>query len=74
MKIKFTDSVAGANFAYQMGETHDLRPDLAKPFVRAGQAIKVEDEPEGLLSGVRRKLRGGKTAELGVDEAREQRA
>ena len=49
MKIQFKTSVAGANFAYQNEEVHDLRPDLAKEFLRAGQAVRVEDEEPGQI-------------------------
>lgn len=48
MKIKFTDSVAGANFAYRRGQVVDLRVDLALGFVKAGQAVRHEDPPAPL--------------------------
>ena len=44
MKIKFLDSVAGANFAYRRNQVVDLRVDVAKEFIRAKQAIVVVDD------------------------------
>lgn len=65
MKIQFTTSVAGERFAYRNKQIVDLRADLAKEFIRARQAVKVEDEPDStLLPGLRRAKRGGKSAEL----------
>lgn len=46
MRIQFTDSVAGARFAYRCGEKADLRIDIARAFVKAGQAVPIADEPE----------------------------
>lgn len=75
MKIKFTTSVAGARFAYRSGQVVELRPDLAKEFLKAGQAVRVEEAPgEGLLPAVMRKVRrGGKNAETATGGAPEAR-
>lgn len=69
MKIQFTTSVAGARFAYRNKQIVDLRSDLAKEFLRARQAVRVEEEPAGLAAlvpGLRKTRRGGKRAELAV--------
>lgn len=44
MKIRFTDSVAGANFAYRKNQVVDLRVDLAKEFLRARQAVEFVEQ------------------------------
>ena len=74
MKIQFNTSVAGANFAYRNKQVADLRPDLAKAFLRAGQAVRVEEDDLGLIPGLRRVVRrGGKKAELAVRGSGEHR-
>lgn len=56
MKILFTESVAGVNFAYRPGEEFDLRDDIALGFLRANQAIPVrEAERESAIVGIREK-------------------
>jgi hypothetical protein len=69
MKIKFTDSVAGANFAYRKNQVVDLRIDLARGFVKAGQAVEFVDAdqveaavsvaPETASRRPRRRVLGG---------------
>ena len=44
MKIKFTESVAGARFAYRKGQVRDLPPAVAKEFIRLRQAVKAPIE------------------------------
>ena len=44
MLIKFTESVAGARFAYRPGERVELEPAIAREFLRAGQAVPAEPE------------------------------
>ena len=46
MLIQFTTSVAGANFAYRTKQKVDLRVDLARSFIKAGQAVAVSDGVE----------------------------
>lgn len=41
MKIQFLTSVAGERFAYRAKQVVDLRVDLAKGFIKAGQAVEV---------------------------------
>jgi len=63
MKIKFTDSVAGANWSYRFGEVAEVADDIAAGFIKRGQAEKVlpKDAP-----GIRRVKRGGKLAETSM--------
>ena len=63
MHIQFTDSVAGANFAYRKGQKVDLRVDIAKSFITTGKAIALAP-PVVDAPGIRRTRRGGKTAEI----------
>lgn len=44
MKIKFTDSVAGARFAYRTGEVVDLPDAVAREFLQARQAVQHDVE------------------------------
>lgn len=44
MKIKFTEPVAGARFAYRKGQVRDLPPGVAKEFIRLRQAVKAPIE------------------------------
>lgn len=65
MRIQFTTSVAGANFAYRRKQKVDLRVDLARGFIKAGQAVEIAGDveeavvhaPEKAVS--RRRRRGG---------------
>lgn len=41
MKIKFTEPVAGARFAYRKNQVRDLPTPVAKEFIRLRQAIKA---------------------------------
>lgn len=51
MWIKFTDSVAGDRFAYRRGQRIDLRVDIAKGFIKAGQAEALSAEEIELAVG-----------------------
>lgn len=52
MRIQFTDSVAGARFAYRTGEKVILRDDIARGFIKCGQAVRIdEDEVETAVAG-----------------------
>ncbi len=44
MRIQFTDSVAGARFAYRIGEKVTLDDDVARDFIKSRQAIELKDE------------------------------
>jgi len=66
MKIQFTTSVAGARFAYHEGEKVELRDDIARSFVDAGQAVEVKaDRPA--------RRRGAQAAELATQQGVERR-
>ena len=65
MMIQFTTSVAGANFAYRNKQKVDLRIDLARTFIKSGQAVAISDGIEEAVAGApeqavsrRRKKRG----------------
>ncbi len=51
MLIQFTTSVAGANFAYRNKQKVDLRVDLARSFIKAGQAVAISDGIEEAVAG-----------------------
>ena len=70
MKIKFTTSVAGSNFAYREGQVVDLREDIAKEFIRCGQAVKA---PREKVPGIRQVERGGQSAETAAHAGDEKR-
>jgi hypothetical protein len=44
MKIRFITSVAGERFSYDHDEVVDLPPVAAREFLRARQAVRVEEE------------------------------
>jgi hypothetical protein len=46
MKIRFTDSVAGARFAYRMGQVADVPAAVAREFIASRQAEIFIDEAE----------------------------
>lgn len=52
MKIRFLDSVAGASFAYRRNQVVDLRIDLARGFIKAGQAVEHVDPEEARVEPV----------------------
>ena len=72
MHIQFTDSIAGANFAYRKGQKADLRVDIAKEFVRIGKAVAIAP-PVAEAPGIRRTRRGAQNAELAIGAATETR-
>jgi hypothetical protein len=45
MRVRFLQSVAGANFAYRRKREYDLPVNIALPFIKDGSAVKVEDTP-----------------------------
>lgn len=67
MKIQFTDSVAGARFAYRKGEKADLQEDVAREFIGSGLAVALEAPPP--VPAVLRRRRAAK--ERAVDPAYE---
>lgn len=81
MKIRFLTSVAGARFAYRPGEEPELRDDIAREFIAAGQAVAVEGAPDvderhifGLRVPGTRRRRGAASVETHLATDAEQRA
>ena len=67
MWIQFTTSVAGARFAYRNKQQVDLRVDLARGFIRAGQAVAIEAPIEEAVASAPEQavVRRGKKRGLG---------
>lgn len=69
MWIKFLDSVAGLNFAYRQGQEVDLRVDIAKGFVNAGQARRMSAAETAAATGARVEYAVGAAAETAATRA-----
>lgn len=65
MRIKFITSVAGARFSYDYDEEVELPPEVAREFLKAGQAVVVREDgveravasaPERAVKAVRKRF------------------